>query len=157
MRKLRLYLDTSVLGCLDQPDSPERMADTLKLWEMLQQKKYDVILSDLTYEELMQCDMPKKATLIKYMSTIDYLRVPITSQQNELSQKYLQHKVLNQADLADVLHIACSVLNDCDYVVSWNFKHFVNIKTISRVNSVNLLFGLHEVKIVSPTMLLWGI
>jgi len=146
-----------VFGCLDQPDSPERMTDTLKLWEMLQQKKYEVILSDLTYEEVMQCDMPKKATLIKYMASIDYLRVPITSQQNELSQKYLQHKVLSQADWADLLHIACSVLADCDYVVSWNFKHFVNIKTISRVNSVNLLFGLHEVKIVSPTMLLWGI
>jgi uncharacterized FlgJ-related protein len=133
------------------------MADTLKLWEMLQQKKYQVILSDLTHEEVMQCNTQKKATLIKYMASIDYSRVPITPQQNELSQKYLQHKVLSQTDRADLLHIACSVLNYCDYIVSWNFKHFVNIKTISRVNSVNLLFGLHEVKIVSPTMLLWGI
>jgi hypothetical protein len=83
-----------------------------------------------------------------------YTRVPITPQQDELAQKYLQHNVLRKKSLDDLTHIACSVINNCDYIVSWNFQHFVNIKTINKVNAVNLLLGLREVKIVSPPMLL---
>jgi uncharacterized FlgJ-related protein len=155
VRKLRLYLDTSILGCLDQPDSPERMADTLELWEILQrQEKYEAVISRLTFNELGKCKSEKRAVLAKYMKSIDYTFVPITRQHVELTQKYLQHKVLSEKSKLDLLHIACSVLTDCEYAVSWNFRHFVNIATINKVNSVNLLFGLREVRIVSPSMLL---
>ena len=35
MRKLKVYLDTSVISHLAQEDVPEKMTDTLKLWECL--------------------------------------------------------------------------------------------------------------------------
>lgn len=34
MRKLKVYLDTSVISHLLQEDVPEKMADTRQLWEM---------------------------------------------------------------------------------------------------------------------------
>jgi hypothetical protein len=34
MRKLKVYLDTSVISHLLQKDVPEKMADTRQLWEM---------------------------------------------------------------------------------------------------------------------------
>jgi len=67
---------------------------------------------------------------------------------------YLQYNVLSKKNMVDLAHIACAVSNDCDYIISWNFKHFVNIKTINRVNAVNLLLGYREIKIISPSMLL---
>ncbi len=36
MRKLKVYLDTSVISHLDQQDAPEKVADTLKLWSMFE-------------------------------------------------------------------------------------------------------------------------
>lgn len=33
MEKLKIYLDTSVISHLMQEDVPEKMADTLKLWD----------------------------------------------------------------------------------------------------------------------------
>jgi len=30
----------------------------------------------------------------------------------------------------DCRHIAIETITGCKYIVSWNFKHFVNIKTI---------------------------
>lgn len=33
MRKIKVYLDTSVISYLPQEDSPERMKDTLELWK----------------------------------------------------------------------------------------------------------------------------
>jgi len=130
------------------------MVETRELWKLLQQDEYDVIISNLAFNELRKCTAKKRATLAKYTQLIKYTRVPITSQQDELAQKYLQHNVLRKKSLDDLTHIACSVINNCDYIVSWNFQHFVNIKTINKVNAVNLLVGFREVKIVSPPMLL---
>lgn len=42
-RKLKVYLDTSVISHLMQEDVPEKMADTRKLWEMFQKGVYDVL------------------------------------------------------------------------------------------------------------------
>ncbi len=35
MRKLKVYLDTSVISYLYQVDSPEKMEETLQFWEMI--------------------------------------------------------------------------------------------------------------------------
>ena len=43
MRKLKVYLDTSVISYLQQEDAPERMKDTLALWKEFENKKYDII------------------------------------------------------------------------------------------------------------------
>lgn len=47
-RKLKVYLDTSVISHLQQEDVPEKMADTRQLWEMFKNRKYDVYLSTVT-------------------------------------------------------------------------------------------------------------
>jgi hypothetical protein len=41
-------------------------------------------------------------------------------------------------------------------LVSWNFKHMVNLTTISGVKSVNALAGYREMPIYTPTMLISG-
>jgi len=53
----------------------------------------------------------------------------------------------------DLRQIAIATVNQCDYIVSWNFKHFVNINVINRVNAVNKLNGYGDVMILPPTML----
>ena len=50
MEKLKVYLDTSVISHLMQEDVPEKMADTLKLWDMFKDGKYDVYLSTMKLE-----------------------------------------------------------------------------------------------------------
>ena len=56
--------------------------------------------------------------------------------------------------MADCLHIAFAVAYDCDIIVSWNFKHLVNYRTVSEVKIVNAINNYREINIVSPTMLL---
>lgn len=51
MRKLKIYLDTSVISHLDAPDTPEKMADTLKLWEGIKRGEYEVYVSYMTIDE----------------------------------------------------------------------------------------------------------
>lgn len=62
-RKLKVYLDTSVISHLMQEDVPEKMADTLQLWEMFCEGVYDVYLSTVTLEEVSACPEPKRGRL----------------------------------------------------------------------------------------------
>ena len=42
-RKLKVYLDTSVVSYLQQEDAPDRMAETLKLWKKFMISKRNCI------------------------------------------------------------------------------------------------------------------
>lgn len=42
-------------------------------------------------------------------------------------------------------------------MVSWNFKHLANVKTINKVKIVNAINWYREISIVPPTMLLEGV
>lgn len=42
-----VYLDTSVVSYLNQEDTPERMQETLQLWELFKQGQYEVYISDI--------------------------------------------------------------------------------------------------------------
>ncbi|MBR3431618.1 MAG: hypothetical protein IKG87_16120 [Clostridia bacterium] len=46
LRKLKVYLDTSIISYLDQQDAPDKMNETLRLWEMFRQEKFDVFHYD---------------------------------------------------------------------------------------------------------------
>ena len=61
MRKLKVYLDTSVVSHLLQEDVLEKMSDTRQLWEMFKAGKNDVYLSTVTLEEVADCPEPKRS------------------------------------------------------------------------------------------------
>jgi len=42
--KVKIYLDTSVISHLQATDTPEKMADTLLLWEDIKAGIYEVVI-----------------------------------------------------------------------------------------------------------------
>jgi len=52
MKKLKLYLDTSVISHLHQPDALEKQEDTRKLWELIKAGEYDIFLSPVVLFEV---------------------------------------------------------------------------------------------------------
>ena len=52
--------------------------------------------------------------------------------------------------------MSIATIFNCELIISWNFKHFVNIKTISKVQAVNKLLGYREVLILPPSMMIEG-
>ena len=156
MKRLKLYLDTSVISHLSAPDTPEKMADTLLLWDNIKSCKYDVLISDITFEELSRCSEPKKSLLNHYINEIDFENPVETNESGELLLRYLQYEVLSGKNRDDLRHIALATVLACDIIVSWNFKHFVNINTINKVQAVNQLQGYPEIKILPPSMITGG-
>jgi len=68
----------------------------------------------------------------------------------ELANKYIEEKVVGQTSYVDCLHIALATINHADFLVSWNFKHIVNVDKIRGYNSINIRFGYQQLEIRSP-------
>ena len=156
MGKLRVYLDTSVISHLLQVDVPEKMADTRQLWEMFRNGKYDVYLSTVTLEELKGCSEPKQSELFDYLGLIDYTLVQIDDNVADISQQIIEMGILTKKSYDDCQHIGAAIVSECDCIISWNFKHIVNIKTIRGVRAIPNLEGYKSIDIMNPSVLLGG-
>ena len=71
-----------------------------------------------------------------------------------LADKYIQDKVVGRTSREDCIHIALATLHRADVLISWNFKHIVNLIRIRGYNSVNLKTGYPTIEIRSPKELI---
>jgi hypothetical protein len=76
--------------------------------------------------------------------------VTFDAEASELAQRYLAAGVIGAPHLADARHIATATIKRVDVLVSWNFKHIVNLDRIHGYNSVNLRLGYAILEIRSP-------
>ena len=153
-RRLKVYLDTSVISHLMQKDVPEKVADTRKLWEMFQNGVYDVCLSTVILQEIDDCSEPKRSHLWKFLNQIDYETYDVTEDALGVAHQIVDMGILTQKSFDDCQHIGVAVVNGCDCIISWNFRHIVNIKTIRGVRAITNLQGYRAIEIWSPSVLL---
>ena len=154
MKKLRIYLDTSVISHLDAPDVPDKEADTKRLWEDIKAGVYDVVISDLTIVEADGCTEPKRAFMRSAIASIDIQFAERDNESKRLSALYVEFGGLPPKSKDDAMHIAIATVNGCDIILSWNFKHIVNIRAMTAVDAVNIKEGYKHIRILSPSMML---
>jgi predicted nucleic acid-binding protein len=148
-RKLLLYLDTSVIGGYYDD---EFSADTQQLFRDIKAGKYDIVISDLTLKELLRAPQRVK-TLLQTLS-INFKDITATDECAELAGKYLTENVVGQTSMDDCIHIATATIYKVDVLVSWNFKHIVNVQRIRGYNAVNMKNGYAILDIRSPKNLI---
>jgi len=153
LRKPKIYLDTSVISHLDAPDTPEKMQETVRLWKKLQRGEYEVVLSWVVFDELDKCQEPKRSYLMASIRKIKHERLERSEEAELLAGKFIELGILKEKSLEDCLHIAAALMSGCDMIVSWNFKHVVNAKTIKGAKAVAALEGYKDILICSPSML----
>ena len=154
MKKLKIYLDTSVISHLLADDTPDKMADTHKLWQQLQCGKYDVYLSAVTLDELLKCAEPKRGYLLEQLASISFQQLELTEEIRVLADRIIAVGILKSKSRDDCRHIAAAIIAECNYIVSWNFKHMVNVKTINGVRAITNLAGYRSIDLISPSMLI---
>jgi len=144
--KPRLYFDTSVFGGVFDE---EFQSDTQKLFDMAFDGQIVCIYSDLTISELENAPQIVKDYFINLPKEV-LEKVEVTEEGKNLAEKYIAEKVVGRSSFDDCLHIATATLNKVDYLISWNFKHIVNIFRIRGYNSINIREGYQQLDIRSP-------
>jgi predicted nucleic acid-binding protein len=156
MRKKRIYLDTSVVSYLRQEDAPREMQETRDFWETLKLGKYDIYISSVVVEELTKCDEPKRTELLALLNEIKYTDTDVegNSEIKALDMQISKLGILPLRSGNDRLHIAAAIYRECNIIVSWNFRHMVNVKTIDEVRVVCVANNLSPIDIYTPAVLL---
>ena len=88
-------------------------------------------------------------TLLNDLS-IDYEVLKLTDDAVSLALEYIRENVVGQSSYDDCLHIAIATTSRLDLLVSWNFKHIVNIKRIRGYNGIYIKNGYPSIEIRSP-------
>ena len=144
--RLRIYVDTSVFGgCFDD----EFKHYSSSLVSQFRRGAKTLVLSDLTLKELELAPENVREVVDSIPNEfIEY--VELTEESISLAQKYIKEKAITRKYLIDAQHIAIATISRVDVLVSWNFKHIVNLKRIHLYNAVNLKNGYPMLEIRSP-------
>jgi predicted nucleic acid-binding protein len=146
MSTSRIYIDTSVIGgCFDV----EFAEYSNRLFQAFYTKRWVAVVSDITLNELLNAPQ-RVRTQLDTIPESAIERVRLDEEANELAQKYLAAGILKTAQLTDAQHIAIATLERVDVIVSWNFKHIVNLNKIRGFNSINIREGYPLLEIRTP-------
>lgn len=76
--------------------------------------------------------------------------IELTAEAVELAQHSIDAGVIGATKRVDAQHIALATVRRVDVLVSWNFRHIVNLQRIHGYNSVNLRHGHPLLEIRTP-------
>ena len=119
------------------------------MFERIKNEEFILLYSSVTQGELENAPNYVKELVntlkVGYTEYIDLSEDAI-----DLANEYISEKVVGLTSYADCLHIALATINRADYLVSWNFKHIVNIQRIIGYNAINIKNGYKQLEIRSP-------
>lgn len=144
--KSRIYVDTSVIGgCEDD----EFRVSSRDFFNAIKEGRAIAVISGITLGELV--DAPKKVReVLDDIGDENMEFVELTDEARGLAELYIEAGVVGEKMRVDAQHIAVATINRVDVLISWNFKHVVNLNRIRGYNSVNLKNGYPVLEIRKP-------
>jgi predicted nucleic acid-binding protein len=151
MKQQRIYIDTSIVGGFFDKEFEK---ETKMLFQRLENKEIIFVISDLLREELK--DAPEWVrNLLNNYDENSLEKVILTDEARELADKYVAENVVGKTSLDDCRHIALATINKVDVLVSWYFRHIVNLTRIKGYNAVNLKNDYQILEIRNPKDLVY--
>ncbi|NVM38196.1 MAG: PIN domain-containing protein [Candidatus Lokiarchaeota archaeon] len=149
--KRKLYLDTSVVSAVFDDRNPERKYLTESFFEV--KDTFEVYISNIT---LLEIDKTPDNNLKKLMkeSVKKFTVLSVSDDVEELAREVIEKGAINESYSEDAYHIALAIINDMDFLLSWNFRHIVRKKTKDIVRMICSLKNLRQIEILTPAELL---
>jgi hypothetical protein len=151
-----VYLETTIPSYLTAWPSPEtvmaaRQEITREWWDT-RRTDFDLFVSQLVWEEASAGDADAVARRIAILHGIPLLEA--TTETQELVEALIRELSLPARAAADAVHIALSVANGMDYLLTWNCTHIANATNRPIIESVCDSFGFETPVICTPEELL---
>ena len=144
--KINIFVDTSVFGGYFDEEFKEW---SIKLINEIKDGLKIVIISDLTLRELEEAPL-KVGNLVEEIPEQYKKYVVLDDNAKYLANKYIEEGAISRKHLVDAQQIAIATINKVDVLVSWNFKHIVNLSRIRLYNATNLKYGYQIIEIRTP-------
>ncbi|MEW5947674.1 MAG: PIN domain-containing protein [bacterium] len=150
MKKLKLYVETSVWGFLFADDAPEKKAATELFFKEIESERYEIFISETVRAEFRDAADAKRHALHKLVEKYNPILLETDEEVRSLAEAYVQNGVLTRIHFRDLLHLAHASVNGMKALISWNQKHLVKMRTYDLVNATNRIQGYYEIQIHTP-------
>lgn len=151
MAKLALYVDSSVVGGLIDEEPRTRKSVARAFFEQLEEGAlFEAYMSQLVVDEVMRGPERLKNAFAELTGRVEFRVLGRSAESEELADNYVSKGVIPGKQRNDALHLAAATVARLDVVVSWNFRHMVNVARIRGVNGVNLIAGYPQIDVRSP-------
>ncbi|KKK45695.1 hypothetical protein LCGC14_0887520 [marine sediment metagenome] len=147
MKKLKIFLDTSVYSALFDERDLNRQKQTQDFWKDIEE--YKLYYSDINIEEINAITDEKLKEKLKAL-LLKGQKIEISEEVSNLTNKYIKESLIPEKYENDALLVALTSVHSLDILVSWNFKHLVKRKTRIGVNLINLKEGYKSIEILAP-------
>jgi hypothetical protein len=154
MKKLKLYLETSVWNFLFAFDAQDKKTATELFFKEARTGKYDLFISQTVIAEINEAPNEKKEKLLRAIDEISPVILFRTKEVNNLAEAYIENGLLGKNHFLDVLHISYASINNLDILISWNMRHIVRTKTHFLVNLTNMARNIGNLEIWTPEELM---
>ncbi len=150
MKKIRVYVETSVWSFVFADDVPEYRADTIAFMDLCRRRVFEPYVSGVVLDEIQFAQLPLRDRLEELVRDVRPVVLPW------LPEAFVREKAVPPSKPQDARHVAIAMAHGLDVLVSWNFRHIVNLRREERFNAVGLLRGYHhQLRIVSPKELIY--
>ena len=153
MKKLKVYLDTSVINFIYANDAPDFRNITITFFNEYI-NDFQTFISEIVLLEIQKTkDHEKRNQLLNVIKDypINLLEINNNEEIKMLADMYIKEKIIPEKKYEDALHIAIASFYEIDILLSWNFKHLANIKKQIAINATNEKQGyLKKINLVSP-------
>lgn len=134
-RKYRIYLETSVVSYLAaRPSSNMEVArrqDLTAAW-WRQRAEYDLLISDVVLSELMAGDATAARKRLEFVTDISL--VESSDQARLLAEEMIAAGLFPKVAGNDALHLCVAMEEECDFVLTWNYRHLSNLQVRRRLD-----------------------
>jgi hypothetical protein len=158
MKKLKIYLDTSIINFLFASDAPDFKEITEDFFNNYVGKGiYDSYISDIVLDEINRTIEEDKRR--KLLQVIEDFAIPVDTYNKEaerLALIYLNEGIVPIKKFDDARHIGLATVNSYDILLSWNFKHLANINKRNKIKIINEREGyFYPLDLVTPIQLIY--
>ncbi|MBI4669602.1 MAG: hypothetical protein HY747_10565 [Elusimicrobia bacterium] len=151
MRKLKLYVETSVWNFFFADDAPEKKDATKQFFAFIEEGLYEIYISEVVVREINNAPEPKKTALFGLVNKYAPRELETSQEASELAELYIGRGIVPQSKRDDGFHVAIATVSEMDAVITWNYRHMASLRKSELFNGVNLESGYTKrLEIVTP-------
>jgi hypothetical protein len=121
-------------------------------WWQYARSYFDIYISEAVLEEIRAGDPDAASRRLALVKTLPVLG--LTEEVETLASTYQETLGLPQRARLDLVHLACAVVYELKYLLTWNCTHLANGIVIQRLQVANTTLGRATPIIVTPEELL---
>ena len=151
MAKPTIYVETSVWSHVFAEDAPERRQQTLEFLDLADEGAFELFISNVVIEEISRAPEELAEKLARRIEKSRPTLLELGEDAAHLAQRFMDLGAVPPSKGDDARHVAVATVNDLDILVSWNYRHLVNVRRKEIFQHISAMAGYYKpLHIVTP-------